>query len=159
MWRCVDLVWTDVSEECIASIFKVENPVTEVPAWASGYSLKPPAIAIFLTQYQQNNNHIPQCFFLIWIVGGGAQMGLLGTAATNRPLVPTPGDYDDGEIGGMMIGRRNRSTRRKPAPVPLLTKTQKNYPRNRNETRESYVLLCCYWWWRNNTFKYLRYLR
>jgi hypothetical protein len=33
--------------------------------------------------------------------------------------VPTPGDYDDGEIGGMMIGRGNRSTRRKPAPVPL----------------------------------------
>jgi hypothetical protein len=43
----------------------------------------------------------------------------LGTAATNRPIVPAPGDYDDGEIGGMMIGRRNRSTRRKPAPVPL----------------------------------------
>jgi hypothetical protein len=28
------------------------------------------------------------------------------------------GDYDNGEIGGM-IGRGNRSTRRKPAPVPL----------------------------------------
>jgi hypothetical protein len=28
------------------------------------------------------------------------------------------GDYNDGEIGGM-IGRGNRSTRRKPAPVPL----------------------------------------
>jgi hypothetical protein len=45
-------------------------------------------------------------------------LGPLGTAATNRPIVPSPGDYDDGEIGGM-IGRRNRSTRRKPAPVPL----------------------------------------
>jgi hypothetical protein len=32
--------------------------------------------------------------------------------------VPAPSDYDDGEIGGM-IGRGNRSTRRKPAPVPL----------------------------------------
>jgi hypothetical protein len=32
--------------------------------------------------------------------------------------VPAPGDYDDGEIGGM-IGRGNRSTRRKPDPVPL----------------------------------------
>jgi hypothetical protein len=32
--------------------------------------------------------------------------------------VPDPGDYDDGEIGGM-IGRGNRSTRRKPAPMPL----------------------------------------
>jgi hypothetical protein len=29
-----------------------------------------------------------------------------------------PGDYDNGEIGGM-IGRGNRSTRREPAPVPL----------------------------------------
>jgi hypothetical protein len=57
-------------------------------------------------------------FFLIGIVGGGVQLGPLGTAATNRPIVPAPGDYDDGEIGGM-IGRGNRSTRRKPAPVPL----------------------------------------
>jgi hypothetical protein len=32
--------------------------------------------------------------------------------------VSAPGDYDNGEIGGM-IGRGNRSTRRKPAPVPL----------------------------------------
>jgi hypothetical protein len=46
-------------------------------------------------------------------------LGPLGTAATNMPIVPAPGDYDDGEIGGMMIGRGNRSTRRKPAPVPL----------------------------------------
>jgi hypothetical protein len=34
------------------------------------------------------------------------------------PIVPAPGDYDNGEIGGI-IGRGNRSTRRKPAPVPL----------------------------------------
>jgi hypothetical protein len=32
--------------------------------------------------------------------------------------VSAPCDYDNGEIGGM-IGRGNRSTRRKPAPVPL----------------------------------------
>jgi hypothetical protein len=51
-------------------------------------------------------------------VGGGVQLGPLGTAATNRPIVPAPVDYDDGEIGGM-IGKGNRSTRRKPAPVPL----------------------------------------
>jgi hypothetical protein len=35
-------------------------------------------------------------------VGGGVQLGPLGTAATNRPIVPAPGDYDDGEIGGMI---------------------------------------------------------
>jgi hypothetical protein len=44
-------------------------------------------------------------------------LGPLGTAATNRPIVPAPGDYDDGEIGGT-IGRGNQSTRRKPAPMP-----------------------------------------
>jgi hypothetical protein len=52
--------------------------------------------------------------FLIGIVGGGVQLGPLDTALTNRPIVPAPGDYSDGEIGGM-IGRGNRSTSRKPA--------------------------------------------
>jgi hypothetical protein len=52
-------------------------------------------------------------------VGGGVKLDPLGTAATNRPIVPAPGDYDDGEIGGMMIGRGNWSTHRKPAPVLL----------------------------------------
>jgi hypothetical protein len=52
-------------------------------------------------------------------VGGGVQLGPLGTAATNRPIMSAPGDYDDGEIDGMIIGRVNRSTRRKPVPVPL----------------------------------------
>jgi hypothetical protein len=46
-------------------------------------------------------------------------VGPLGTAATNTPIVSAADDYDDGEIGGMMIGRGNRSTRRKPAPVPI----------------------------------------
>jgi hypothetical protein len=38
--------------------------------------------------------------------GGGVQLGPLGTAATSRPILPDPGDYDDGEIGGM-ISRGN----------------------------------------------------
>jgi hypothetical protein len=50
-------------------------------------------------------------FFLIGIVRGGVKLGPLGTADTNRPIVPTPGDYDDGEIGGI-IGKGNRSTSR-----------------------------------------------
>jgi hypothetical protein len=50
--------------------------------------------------------------------GGGVQLGPLGTAATDWPMVPAPGDYD-GEFGGMKTGRGNRSTRRKPAPAPL----------------------------------------
>jgi hypothetical protein len=43
-------------------------------------------------------------------------MSPLGTSATEWPIVPAPGDYDDGEFGGMKIGRGNRSTRRKSAP-------------------------------------------
>jgi hypothetical protein len=39
-------------------------------------------------------------------VGGGVQLGPIGTAANNRPTVPAPGDHDDGEIG-LMIGREN----------------------------------------------------
>jgi hypothetical protein len=48
-------------------------------------------------------------------------MGPLGTSATEWPIVRAPGDYDDGEFGGMKIGSGNRSTRnpgrrgRKPA--------------------------------------------
>jgi hypothetical protein len=45
--------------------------------------------------------------FLIGIVGGWVQLDPLGTTATNRPIVPTPGDYEDGEIGEMMNGRGN----------------------------------------------------
>jgi hypothetical protein len=45
-------------------------------------------------------------------------VGSLGTSPTEWPIVPAPGDYDDGEFSGMKIGRGNRSTRRKPAPAP-----------------------------------------
>jgi hypothetical protein len=51
-------------------------------------------------------------------VGGGVQLGPLDTAATNRPILPAPGDYYEGETGGM-IGKGNRSTRRKLVPEPL----------------------------------------
>jgi hypothetical protein len=46
-------------------------------------------------------------------------MGPLGTSATEWPIVPATVDNDDGEFGGMKIGRRDRSTRRKPATAPL----------------------------------------
>jgi hypothetical protein len=51
MWRRVDVVWTDVSEERIAFSFRVENSSSEEPAWAGGcvfdwwLSLQPPAHA------------------------------------------------------------------------------------------------------------------
>jgi hypothetical protein len=57
--------------------------------------------------------------FLIGVLGGGVQLGPLGTATTNRPIVRAPVDYDDGEIGEMIIGRGKRSIRRNPAPMPL----------------------------------------
>jgi hypothetical protein len=49
--------------------------------------------------------HVTWIFFN-WYSGGGVWLGPLGTAASNRSIVPAPGDYDDGEIGGM-IGRGN----------------------------------------------------
>jgi hypothetical protein len=38
MWRRVNLVWIDVSEERIASIFRVEKSTSEVPEWAGGWA-------------------------------------------------------------------------------------------------------------------------
>jgi hypothetical protein len=62
---------------------------------------------------------ISLCFFIWYSEGGvGVQLCPLGTAATNRPTVPAPGEYD-GEIGGMIIGRGKQSTRRKPSEVSL----------------------------------------
>jgi hypothetical protein len=55
----------------------------------------------------------------VWYSRDGVQLGPLCTAAANRLIVPAPGGYDDEEIGGTITDRENRSTRRKPAPVPL----------------------------------------
>jgi hypothetical protein len=41
MWRRVDLVWTDVSEEGIASIFRVEKSESEEKAWAGSCPANP----------------------------------------------------------------------------------------------------------------------
>jgi hypothetical protein len=68
----------------------------------------------------------PLCEFIIIIIIiiiiiGGMGLSPLGTAATSGLLYkPQMIDEDDcGAIGGMKIGRENRSTRRKPAPAPL----------------------------------------
>jgi hypothetical protein len=65
--------------------------------------------------------------FLIGIVGGGVQLGPLGTAATNSLIVPAPGDYDYGEIGGM-IGRGNKFSE-KICPSAALSTTNPGLPR------------------------------
>jgi hypothetical protein len=48
-----------------------------------------------------------------------SKLGPLGTSASNWPIVPASGVCEDGEFGGIKIGRGNGSTRRKPAPAPL----------------------------------------
>jgi hypothetical protein len=56
-----------------------------------------------------------------FIILSGARLSPLGTAATTD-LLYQPQMIDDGDCGtidGMKIGRGNRSTRRKPATVPL----------------------------------------
>jgi hypothetical protein len=38
---------------------------------------------------------------------GGVQLGPLGIAATNWPIVPAPSNYEDGEFSGMMMAGEN----------------------------------------------------
>jgi hypothetical protein len=61
------------------------------------------------------------CFFFL-VSLGGVRLSPLGTSATVGLLYqPLMIDDDYGAVCGMRIGRGNRSTRRKPAPVPLCT--------------------------------------
>jgi hypothetical protein len=73
----------------------------------------------------------------IGLVGGEVQLSPLGTMATNRPIVPAQGDYDDGEFGVMLIGRGSRSSRRIPASVPLCP--AQNPHAARTQTRAAHV--------------------
>jgi hypothetical protein len=50
--------------------------------------------------------------------GVESKLGPLGTSATHWRIIPAPGDCEAREFG-VMNGRGNRSTRRKPAPTPL----------------------------------------
>jgi hypothetical protein len=56
-------------------------------------------------------------FFFNWYSGGWNPRSTRH-CGYQWPIVPAPGDYGDGEIGGM-IGGGNQSTQRKPAPLPL----------------------------------------
>jgi hypothetical protein len=60
-------------------------------------------------------------YFYFFINLSGVRLSALGTVATTG-LLYQPQMICDGDsvaIGGMKIGRRNRSTRREPAPAPL----------------------------------------
>jgi hypothetical protein len=62
-------------------------------------------------------------FFNSHVGGVESKLGPFGTSATEWPIVPAPGDYDDEEFGRIKIGRGNRSTRREPAPSATLSTT------------------------------------
>jgi hypothetical protein len=50
MWLPVDLVWTDVSEERTASIFRVKKSASDEPAWeVASYTLRIDYTIIFPT--------------------------------------------------------------------------------------------------------------
>jgi hypothetical protein len=75
-----------------------------------------------------------------FILLSGVRLSPLGTAATTGPLYQ-PQMIDDGDcgvIGGMKIGRGNRSTRRKPTPAPLYP-PQIPHDQTRDRTRVTAV--------------------
>jgi hypothetical protein len=61
--------------------------------------------------------------FLIFFSSHWMRLSPLGIAATLWPIIPAPDDDDDGTIGGMRIGRGNRSTRSKPTEVHSVKST------------------------------------
>jgi hypothetical protein len=66
-------------------------------------------------------NEVWEVCCYLFIIVSGVRLSPLGTAVTTGLLYQPQmiDDGDCGEIGGMNIGRGNRSTRRKPGPVPL----------------------------------------
>jgi hypothetical protein len=69
--------------------------------------------------YLKSCSRVYYFYFFLLLVGVG--LSPLGTVATSGLLYkPQMIDEDDcGAIGGMKIGRGNRSARKKPAPAPL----------------------------------------
>jgi hypothetical protein len=68
IWGRVDLVWTDVSVERIASIFKVEKSSSEEPAWAGGCSLQPRRRKRRFTQDLHDATSQETAFFILTVV-------------------------------------------------------------------------------------------
>jgi hypothetical protein len=64
-------------------------------------------------------------FSLIRIGGGGVHIGCpRGTAAMYWPIVPVPGDCEDGEIGGMKCGWQGKPKySEKTCPSAILSTT------------------------------------
>jgi hypothetical protein len=57
-----------------------------------------------------------------------SKLGPLGTSATEWPIVPAPGDYDDGEFGGMKIVQWKPKYSEKTCPSATLSTTNPTWP-------------------------------
>jgi hypothetical protein len=97
-------------------VWPIQPPIQGVPEALSPEVKQPGREANLLPSTSaevKNDGAIPPLF--------GLELSPLGTAATSG-LLYQPQMIDEGDcgaIGGMKIGRGNRSTRRKPAPAPL----------------------------------------
>jgi hypothetical protein len=58
-------------------------------------------------------------FFFIRIEGCGVHTGSTRYVGKFWPIASASGDFEDGESGGMKLGRVNRNTQRKPALAPF----------------------------------------
>jgi hypothetical protein len=76
-------------------------------------------------------------FLVPW---SGVRLSPLDMPATIWPVVPAPDDAKCGTVGGM-IGMGNRSTRRKPVPVPLRP-PQIPHDLTRTRTRAAAAYFC-----------------
>jgi hypothetical protein len=74
-----------------------------------------------ITDWSLSDRSFDHHYYFFIIILRGVRLSPLGIAATTGLLYQPQmtNDGDCGAIGGMKIGRGNRSTRRKPAPAPL----------------------------------------
>jgi hypothetical protein len=57
----------------------------------------------------------------------GVHLGPLGTSPTEWPILPAPGDCDDGEFGGMKIGMGKPKYSEKTCPSATLSTTNSTW--------------------------------
>jgi hypothetical protein len=106
---------------CIAACVKVTLVGFSVPLWKVWLLVVCVGVlCLFSSQFYCYNSAILTLIASSYhcIVGVESKLGPLGTSAIYWPIVPAPGDCEDVEFD-VMNGRRNRSTRRIPAPAPL----------------------------------------
>jgi hypothetical protein len=109
--------WIPKCERSVCACVLIILDIAENPcSWISDRKYFPSQCVSFSSELWITRTCL---FFLIsW---GGVRLSPLGTSATVGLLYqPRMIDDDDyGAVDGIRIGKGNRSTRRKPAPVPL----------------------------------------